>query len=84
MHVKKVFSLLLAMVIVASCLMLTACDKGCDHTYGNWTTTKTATCTEDGQKERTCSECGETDTQAIKAPGHDYVDGVCTECGASK
>ena len=80
---KKSTSLLLALVIVLMCFSLTACGD-CDHSYGNWTTTKTATCTEDGQKERTCSECGHVDSQEIKAPGHDYVDGICTECGGSQ
>ena len=80
---KKTTSLLLALVIVLMCFSLTACGD-CDHSYGNWTTTKTATCTEAGKKERTCSECGHVDSQEIKAPGHDYVDGICTECGSSQ
>ena len=80
---KKAISLLMALVLTIGCLALTACSN-CDHSYGNWATAKTATCTEDGQKERTCTECGHIETQVIKAPGHDYVDGICTECGDSK
>lgn len=80
---KRITNLFMALVIVVMCFSLTACGD-CDHVYSNWTTTKTATCTEDGQKERTCSECGHIDSQAIEAPGHDYVDGICTECGAAK
>ena len=30
-----------------------------DHTYGSWTTTKSATCTETGSRYKTCSRCGE-------------------------
>lgn len=79
---KKIKRLLLITVLLASSLMFTGCD--CDHEYGNWTTVKKATCTEDGEKERKCSECGYTETKEIKAPGHDYVDGVCTECSKPK
>lgn len=32
------------------------------HTYGEWTTTKEPTETETGIKERTCSACGDKDT----------------------
>jgi hypothetical protein len=35
-----------------------------------WTTTKEATCTEAGEKSRTCSACGDTITEAIPATGH--------------
>ncbi len=40
------------------------------HKWGDWETTKTATETEDGEKERTCSACNETETQVIPATGH--------------
>ncbi len=43
------------------------------------------TCTEDGLTEgKHCSECGEIleEQKVVKALGHDYVDGVCTRCGA--
>ena len=32
-------------------------------TYGDWTVTTAATCTEDGERTRSCTVCGETDTQ---------------------
>ena len=35
------------------------------HSFSKWTVTKTATCTEEGRKERTC-ECGEKETQSIE------------------
>ena len=54
------------------------------HSYGDWTTTKEATCTEDGSKQKTCS-CGDVVTEAIAALGHDYDAVVtaptCTEKG---
>ena len=40
------------------------------HTFGEWTTTE-ATCTLNGEKERTCSNCGYVQTEVIQALGHD-------------
>ena len=51
------------------------------HAFGEWTVTKAATCTEDGEQTRTC-DCGYSETQVIPATGHDYVNGVCANCGA--
>ena len=46
---------------------------------------KAATCTQDGLTDGVkCSVCGEilVEQEVIKATGHHYVDGVCTNCGA--
>ena len=51
------------------------------HTFGEWTVTKEATCTEAGEETRSC-ECGKTETREIEALGHDWnEDGVCNRCG---
>lgn len=64
------------------------CDNG--HTFGAWKTVKEVTCGVEGQRERVCSVCGETETETIAALEHDYrVDGetdeavyyVCANCG---
>lgn len=39
------------------------------HNYGEWTTTIPATTTTNGQKERSCSRCGEKQTSVIPATG---------------
>lgn len=39
------------------------------HTYGEWTTTKQATASVNGSKERTCSVCGHKETAVIVAAG---------------
>ncbi len=41
-----------------------------------------ATCTEEGWVQYACSICGLTETTFTEALGHDFVDGVCTRCGA--
>ena len=41
------------------------------HAYGEWETTKSATCTTEGSKERYCS-CGEKQTVTIAVKEHEY------------
>lgn len=51
-------------------------------TFGDWTTTKQATCEEDGSKTRTCTVCGREQTETIPATGHkdENGDGNCDDC----
>ena len=55
------------------------------HSFGEWAVTTAPTCTEKGVETRTCATCGATETQAVKALGHDYKAVVtaptCTEKG---
>lgn len=57
-------------------------DKNDNHAWDEGVVTKAATCTEDGVTTFTCKECGTTLEKKIKATGHNFVDGVCTVCGA--
>lgn len=48
---------------------------------------KDPTCTEDGYTEESyCSRCGEVfeESRTLPALGHDFVDGICTRCGAHR
>ena len=54
-----------------------------EHTFGEWIVTTQPTCTEPGEKTRTCTGCGEVETMVIDATGHHYTDGKCTDCGAA-
>ena len=54
-----------------------------EHTFGEWIVTTQPTCTEPGEKTRTCTGCGEVETMVIDATGHHYKDGKCTDCGAA-
>ena len=60
-------------------------DSAAEHSYSG-AVTKEATCAEDGIKTFTCSQCGDSYTEAIPAIGHSYetvtVDATCTEDGA--
>ena len=61
-----------------------------NHSYGEWTTVKAATCTEDGTEQRVCSVCGDVETRTIKAAGHQYGEwttvkaATCTEDGTEQ
>ena len=50
------------------------------HTWVAVVVSKEATCTEAGVKTFTCS-CGATYTEDIPAKGHNYNNGVCSNCG---
>ena len=41
------------------------------HEYGEWVVTEAATCTKEGTRERTCSDCGKKVTESFLAP-HNY------------
>ena len=43
-----------------------------DHTFGDWTVTKEATCTEEGSKAGVCEVCKKEVTKKIDAKGHCY------------
>ena len=47
--------------------------KATGHTFGNWTTTKSATCTESGTQIRKCETCGATESKSLSAKGHTEV-----------
>lgn len=50
----------------------------CAHKWGDWTVQKDATCDTDGSKSRTCSKCGNAETQTIPATGHNWDEGKMT------
>lgn len=54
------------------------------HTWSEYTITKPATCTEEGSKTRKCNVCNVTETAKIDKIPHNYVNGVCTACGAQE
>ena len=62
-------------------------EDECEHTWGDWKETTAATCEKDGVETRTCTACGETEEQPIKAKGHtpgddaETVKPTCTEDG---
>ena len=76
------------LLLFASTLVLSACGNSKSHThqYGEWSVTRTATCTEAGEEARFCS-CGDTQTRTLPTKEHCYGDwtvtkiATCTEAG---
>ena len=59
-------------------------DGSLRHAHEYVETSRTeATCAVNGVVVSTCSVCGQTRETVIQAPGHSYVNGVCTVCGAA-
>lgn len=50
-------------------------EECAEHEYGEWTTTKEPTATEEGEEAHTCINCGHTETQKIDALGTSGGDG---------
>ena len=94
---KKILIALFCLLLFSVAALFVACDDDHTHAFGEWTTTKAATCTEAGTKTRTC-ECGESESDTVPATGHSYgawqtetaatcADGVekrSCACGASE
>lgn len=77
----------LCVLLVLAAMLLASC--GHEHTFGNWEVVKAA-CTEEGLRERVCSECGEKETETIPIAGHKFggwtvvKEAACTEDGAQE
>ncbi|MBQ6041986.1 MAG: leucine-rich repeat protein [Oscillospiraceae bacterium] len=65
-------------------------NKEHTHVWSEWKEDPPATCETDGKRVRTCSGCGETETEKIAAFGHSWSDWstakdpTCTESGVSR
>lgn len=62
-----------SVVICSTCGLVTKVVTTGGHTYGAWQTTKAPACAATGLQERTCSACGDVQTQDISAVGHCYT-----------
>lgn len=54
------------------------------HAWDDGTVTEEASCTENGVRTYNCGTCEKQKKETIKATGHDYVDGICSGCGAEE
>ena len=57
----------------ATCRHTSEVSDKAAHTFGDWTTTKEATEEAEGSRERTCSVCGYTATEAIEKLEHTHT-----------
>lgn len=54
-------------MLLSATFVFTACKSDCAHTYSEWEVTTSSTCTTDGAKTRTCSKCGDVESESIPA-----------------
>ena len=74
-----------------ACLECGAALDEAAHSFGAWSVTEPATCTEDGSESRSCSVCGCGESRVVPATGHsfggEWIAGtaghwrVCSACG---
>ncbi len=68
MSKKKLIIPLLSLALALTAI--TACDSSSTphkHSFSEWTTVSSASCTENGEEKRVCSSCNEEETRAIPA-----------------
>ena len=56
----------------ATCEHTTEVSGKAEHTFGDWTVTKEATCTEEGERKATCTVCGYVKTEITYKTEHNY------------
>ena len=66
-------NLLNANIIFLACY----CGK---NDLSDWKTIVEATCTNEGEKERSCNNCGEKQTEIIPMLSHNLINGECSMC----
>ncbi len=54
------------------------------HNLGAYSVVKNATCIENGSENTKCVRCTYTESRTINAVGHNYQNGVCSNCGQDK
>lgn len=72
-HLKKITALVMILTLIVVCLALASCST-CEHEWGEWSDS-TATCTEAGERTRTCNLCQQVETETVEA-GHRYGDPI--------
>ena len=66
---KKFLLSIIAIVTLTCIFAFAGCEEPHEHEFGEWKTTKEATCTAEGEAERTC-DCGEKETKPIQKIYH--------------
>ena len=65
--------MLTLMLLLSGCLDEATASDECEHEYGEWVTTKAATCTDEGKMVKTCDKCDKEKSKTIAALGHTEV-----------
>lgn len=80
------FVFLIVLVLLAAAVTVACSDasepQGCrgDHSYGEPVVIKAPTCTQAGETQRICSECGNSSRGHLDRIDHIFENGFCTMC----
>ena len=82
---KRILSvqLIIALIFCLVCIFSSCEDDEHTHSYGAWSIKTEAECDTDGVREKECS-CGDIVTEKVPALGHNFVGGICTDCGEAE
>ena len=69
---RILISTFVLLLLLVTSLSLFACGE-CVHSFGEWETKTAATCTQDGVRSRTCTECGQTEEEPTSKLSHSFV-----------
>ena len=75
MKIRRKIVLALALVLLVSlcAIVLWGCkNRACEHAFGEWSESVAATCTAEGTRMRTCSLCGETESESLAIVAHTF------------
>ncbi len=92
---KKSLKSLLTALVVAAAIVAASLIAGCtvtggkSHVWSDWEVVREAECEAEGEMERVCTECGETEFEIIPAQGHlqvghEKIEPTCTGAGLSE
>lgn len=72
---------LLCVIVLMVALVCVLASCGHEHSWGEWQTTKEATCTAEGSRIRNCTDekCDESEIETIYAKGHSFGEWVTTK-----
>ncbi|MBQ7326720.1 MAG: leucine-rich repeat domain-containing protein [Clostridia bacterium] len=73
----------LFVISILALFLLSACNSEHVHDFSEWSVSVEAGCKTDGKRIRSCS-CGESESESVPAIGHNYEDGICTNCNADE
>lgn len=85
-RIKRLVSIFLCVIMLATLLQVKEASASCSHSWGAWSTVKSANCTTGGLRKRTCSKCKKEETENIAPLGHNSsgtksTAATCTEDG---
>ena len=79
---KRAIAAVLALILCVSLLGCGNEEPKCEHQFGDWLVKSKATCSKEGQEERSCMACGQSESRQIPMIEHTYKkdSNLCKKC----